>query len=137
MLSNVIRAKLMILISLACMCANLTAPGSDRILAVYSVAFSSPPLRRVFKAVLPKAGGKPRRMCFAMRQYHREYYHENCFDRLCVYFRSIFNYYIVSLCVSDIISALLNPLFLYRRIWGYDVWEIPYFFCKVCIKNVL
>nr|XP_039270397.1 growth hormone secretagogue receptor type 1-like isoform X1 [Styela clava] len=44
---------------------------------------------------------------------------------------SVFNQFILSLCVSDLLSALISPLFLYRRTWGYDDWQIPSFFCKL------
>ncbi|XP_039252602.1 galanin receptor 2a-like [Styela clava] len=37
---------------------------------------------------------------------------------------------ILSLCVSDLTSALLSPLFLYRRTWGFDYFALPDFFCK-------
>ncbi|XP_078494137.1 growth hormone secretagogue receptor type 1-like [Ciona intestinalis] len=45
--------------------------------------------------------------------------------------RSIFNFMILSLCVSDFLSALLSPLFLYRRTWGFEDWQISSFLCKV------
>ena len=48
-----------------------------------------------------------------------------------LFFRSIFNYYIISLCLSDFISALISPLGVYQRIWGYRKFSIPSFFCKV------
>lgn len=44
---------------------------------------------------------------------------------------SIFNVLIVSLCVSDLLSALVSPLFLYRRTWGFDEWAISESFCKI------
>nr|XP_026690745.1 blue-sensitive opsin-like [Ciona intestinalis] len=45
--------------------------------------------------------------------------------------RNLFMYFIVSLCVSDLTSALISWLFLYRRTWGFDVWDpIPGIFCK-------
>ena len=49
-------------------------------------------------------------------------------------FRSIFNYYIVSLCVSDFIASALVPLHAYRRLWGFVKWNIPSALCKVCNK---
>ncbi|XP_078480992.1 growth hormone secretagogue receptor type 1-like [Ciona intestinalis] len=45
--------------------------------------------------------------------------------------KSTFNYFILSLCVSDLVSALISPLFLYRRTWGFDDWEASDFLCKV------
>ncbi|XP_076826052.1 somatostatin receptor type 2-like [Clavelina lepadiformis] len=45
--------------------------------------------------------------------------------------KSVFNYLIMSLCVSDLISAILSPLFVYRRTWGFDHWTISTFLCKV------
>ncbi|XP_078481675.1 growth hormone secretagogue receptor type 1-like [Ciona intestinalis] len=44
---------------------------------------------------------------------------------------STFNLFIASLCVSDCISALISPLFLYRRTWGFDEWKISNFLCKL------
>ncbi|XP_077975699.1 growth hormone secretagogue receptor type 1-like [Styela clava] len=44
---------------------------------------------------------------------------------------SVFNRLIVSLCVSDLLSAIISPLSLHRRASGYDDWIIPEFFCKV------
>ncbi|XP_026696691.2 growth hormone secretagogue receptor type 1-like [Ciona intestinalis] len=44
--------------------------------------------------------------------------------------KTIFNLLITSLCVSDCISALISPLFLYRRTWGFDHWIISNFLCK-------
>ena len=48
-------------------------------------------------------------------------------------FRSVFNYFIVSLAVSDLISALISPLFVYRRTWGTKQWQLSSFVCKVGI----
>nr|XP_018668991.2 adenosine receptor A2b-like [Ciona intestinalis]XP_026691640.1 adenosine receptor A2b-like [Ciona intestinalis] len=45
--------------------------------------------------------------------------------------KSIFNCLILSLCVSDLISALISPLFLYRRTWGFEGWKISTAICKV------
>ncbi|XP_039268414.2 growth hormone secretagogue receptor type 1-like [Styela clava] len=45
--------------------------------------------------------------------------------------RNIFMYFIVSLCSSDLMSALISPLFWYRRTLGFDVWMPPNFFCKL------
>ncbi|XP_077967113.1 blue-sensitive opsin-like [Styela clava] len=44
--------------------------------------------------------------------------------------RNLFVYFIFSLCVSDLISAIISSLFWYRRTLGFDLWEIPDFFCK-------
>ncbi|XP_076818864.1 D(1)-like dopamine receptor isoform X3 [Clavelina lepadiformis] len=44
---------------------------------------------------------------------------------------NIFMRFILSLCVSDLISAFISWLFLYRRTWGFDVWApLPDIFCK-------
>ncbi|XP_076818862.1 trace amine-associated receptor 9-like isoform X1 [Clavelina lepadiformis] len=44
---------------------------------------------------------------------------------------NVFMRFILSLCVSDLISALISWLFLYRRTWGFDVWApLPDIFCK-------
>ncbi|XP_077975417.1 D(1A) dopamine receptor-like isoform X2 [Styela clava] len=45
--------------------------------------------------------------------------------------KSVFNFMIVSLCVSDLFSAIISPLSLHRRTLGYDDWMMPEFFCKV------
>ena len=47
------------------------------------------------------------------------------------YFRSLFNYFILSLSISDLISAILSPCTLYRLGWGFDYWAAPAFLCKV------
>ena len=39
--------------------------------------------------------------------------------------------YIVSMCVSDTISAILSPLYLNKVIWGFNEWKIPSLLCKV------
>ncbi|CAK8688123.1 unnamed protein product [Clavelina lepadiformis] len=45
--------------------------------------------------------------------------------------RTSSNLFIVSLCTSDFISALVcSPLWLYRRTWGFDVWDWGQFWCK-------
>ena len=46
-------------------------------------------------------------------------------------FRSVFNYYIMSLCFSDLVSAMLSPFWIYRQTWGFEQWKIPTFLCKV------
>ncbi|CAK8697310.1 unnamed protein product [Clavelina lepadiformis] len=44
---------------------------------------------------------------------------------------NVFMRFILSLCVSDLISALISWLFLYRRTWGFDEWApLPDFLCK-------
>jgi len=41
-------------------------------------------------------------------------------------------HFIISLCASDLTSAMISWLFLYRRTWGFDVWSpLPAIFCKV------
>ena len=46
--------------------------------------------------------------------------------------RSVFNFFIVSLAASDLISALICPLHVYQKLWdGFDYWEIGTFLCKV------
>ncbi|XP_039270232.1 growth hormone secretagogue receptor type 1-like isoform X2 [Styela clava] len=44
--------------------------------------------------------------------------------------KSTFNIFLMSLCVSDFLSALFSPIFIYRRTWGYETWHIPRLFCK-------
>ncbi|CAK8674931.1 unnamed protein product [Clavelina lepadiformis] len=44
--------------------------------------------------------------------------------------QSIFNYFLLSLAVSDLLSILISPLYLYRRTWGLDRWVISSFLCK-------
>ena len=48
-------------------------------------------------------------------------------------FRNLFNYFILSLSISDLISAILSPCVLYRRGWGFDFWAAPAFLCKVAL----
>ncbi|XP_078491732.1 type-1 angiotensin II receptor B-like [Ciona intestinalis] len=44
---------------------------------------------------------------------------------------NVFMRFILSLCVSDLISALISWIFLYRRTWGFDdFYPIPGVFCK-------
>ncbi|CAK8683580.1 unnamed protein product [Clavelina lepadiformis] len=45
--------------------------------------------------------------------------------------KSTFNYVIFSICFSDLISALLSPLFLYRRTWGFLYWNLSDALCKI------
>ncbi|CAK8674398.1 unnamed protein product [Clavelina lepadiformis] len=44
---------------------------------------------------------------------------------------STFNYFIVSLCVSDLLSSLISPLHAYRRTWGFIDWQWSDFLCKM------
>jgi len=45
-------------------------------------------------------------------------------------------HFLLSLCVSDLISSLISWLFLYRRTWGFETWKpIPEFFCKVSMES--
>ena len=51
------------------------------------------------------------------------------------YFRSLFNYFILSLSISDLIAAILSPCTLYRTGWGFEYWTAPAFLCKVkCVS---
>ncbi|XP_039252257.2 growth hormone secretagogue receptor type 1-like [Styela clava] len=43
--------------------------------------------------------------------------------------RNVFNLFILSLCVSDLISSLISWINLYRRTWGFNVFALPDFFC--------
>ena len=48
------------------------------------------------------------------------------------FFRNLFMTFIMSMCVSDLISALISWIFLYRRTWGFDRWDpLPSGLCKV------
>ena len=51
-------------------------------------------------------------------------------------FRSVFNYFILSLSVSDLMSALISPLYLYKRTWGFEYWNIPKIFCQVRLPYI-
>nr|XP_039252975.1 platelet-activating factor receptor-like isoform X1 [Styela clava]XP_039252976.1 platelet-activating factor receptor-like isoform X1 [Styela clava] len=44
--------------------------------------------------------------------------------------KSPFNIMIMSLCVSDFLSACDSPFVLYRRSYGYFEYRLPVFFCK-------
>nr|XP_026691624.1 growth hormone secretagogue receptor type 1-like [Ciona intestinalis] len=44
--------------------------------------------------------------------------------------RSTFNFFIMSLCVSDFLSSFISLLFVYRRTWGFEEWTISDFLCK-------
>jgi len=54
-----------------------------------------------------------------------------------IYFRSPFFYLMMSLSVSDLISALISIFALYRLTWGYDFWRWTDFFCKVRKFNMV
>ena len=46
--------------------------------------------------------------------------------------QTISNYFICSLCFSDLFSALIcSPLWLYRRTWGFNEWMWGDFLCKL------
>ena len=48
------------------------------------------------------------------------------------------NIFIFSLCVSDLISALIcSPLWLYRRTWGFEYWKMEEFLCKCNLSVIL
>ena len=45
--------------------------------------------------------------------------------------QTISNYFICSLCVSDLFSAIVcSPLWLYRRTWGFSQWNWGIFLCE-------
>nr|XP_039271251.1 uncharacterized protein LOC120345772 isoform X1 [Styela clava] len=46
---------------------------------------------------------------------------------------SPFNILILSLCMSDFLSALNSPFQIYRRIWGYLEFDLPLGFCKFTV----
>ncbi|XP_076805359.1 growth hormone secretagogue receptor type 1-like [Clavelina lepadiformis] len=45
--------------------------------------------------------------------------------------KSTFHYIILSICLSDLISAILSPLYVYQRTWGFLSWDIPNFLCGI------
>ena len=45
--------------------------------------------------------------------------------------RSIFNYFLLSMAISDLISALISPLTVYHQTWGFNHWNFPALLCKV------
>ncbi|CAK8678066.1 growth hormone secretagogue receptor type 1-like [Clavelina lepadiformis] len=45
--------------------------------------------------------------------------------------KTLFNYIILSLSASDLISAIADPLFVYRRTTGSIKWILPNFVCKI------
>nr|XP_039252305.1 G-protein coupled receptor 183-B-like [Styela clava] len=48
--------------------------------------------------------------------------------------RSVFNIFLMSLCVSDFVSAVNSPFVIYRATWGFYEWSIPHIFCKLAIS---
>ena len=49
--------------------------------------------------------------------------------------QSITNTLIASLCVSDLISAAVLPLGLYKETWGYSDWRWSKFLCELNISS--
>ena len=47
------------------------------------------------------------------------------------FFRSVFNYFLLSLAISDLMSAVVSPLYLYRVTVGFSEWKLPTFLCPV------
>ncbi|XP_039252738.2 uncharacterized protein LOC120329995 isoform X1 [Styela clava] len=47
--------------------------------------------------------------------------------------KSPFNIMLMSLCVSDFLSACYSPFVLYRRTFGYSKFSLPVFFCKTTL----
>lgn len=48
------------------------------------------------------------------------------------YMRTKTNVFILSLAISDLLSAIIaSPLWLYRRTWGFNPWELGQFACKL------
>ena len=43
----------------------------------------------------------------------------------------------MSLCFSDLVSAMLSPICVYRVTWGYLEWKRISFLCKVSLFNKL
>jgi len=50
-----------------------------------------------------------------------------------LYCRSQYYTILMSLCVSDIISAFASIFYLYGRTWGFAYFHWPEFFCRVSI----
>ena len=44
---------------------------------------------------------------------------------------TVFNHFILSLALSDLLSALVSPFYLYMYSNGYRNWSYPTYFCKV------
>jgi len=47
------------------------------------------------------------------------------------YFRSVFNYFILSLAISDLLSSVFSPLYIYKNTYGFSEWNLPRFLCQV------
>ena len=58
-------------------------------------------------------------------------------ERSLFFFRNKFNFYIMSLCLSDLISAALSPFGLYQRTWGFTSFNLPSTICKVFSELLL
>ena len=54
-----------------------------------------------------------------------------------IFFRSVFNYFLLSLAVSDLMSAVVSPLYLYRVTVGFSEWKLPAFLCPVITVPIL
>lgn len=52
-------------------------------------------------------------------------------------YRNIFSMFIISLSVTDILSAFLSAIAWYRLTYGYYNWSIGNFMCKVTAINKL
>ncbi|XP_039252739.2 uncharacterized protein LOC120329995 isoform X2 [Styela clava] len=50
--------------------------------------------------------------------------------------KSPFNIMLMSLCVSDFLSACYSPFVLYRRTFGYSKFSLPVFFCKIVALGI-
>nr|XP_039252739.1 uncharacterized protein LOC120329995 isoform X2 [Styela clava] len=50
--------------------------------------------------------------------------------------KSPFNIMLMSLCVSDFLSACYSPFVLYRRTFGYSKYSLPVFFCKIVALGI-
>ena len=49
------------------------------------------------------------------------------------FFRSSWNQLITSLAVSDLMSAIISPVYVYSFTWGFETWKGPRVFCKVSL----
>lgn len=54
-----------------------------------------------------------------------------------LFYRNLFSYFILSLCISDLLSTLVSPLCWYRRTLGFDEWRVPDILCKVSDREVM
>ena len=61
-------------------------------------------------------------------EFHRAHLSNSCSS----FSRSVFNIFLMSLCVSDFISSMVSPFILYRVTWGFYEWAIAEAWCKVC-----